>query len=1037
MSNLISFLLVIFTSCYVVMYLSFNMSPAIFTALIVLICFISYNFWISYKERSNVHVFVSLGLVKTSPPLVLSLSIQSVSVKFEVDTGAGATIMSIAQFSSLFPNVSLQSSRVTLHSVNGSITNAGEVTLPVKYANVSSDLTLIVCSNTSDFLPLLGRNWLDVLIPQWRISFIQAHMCEVKHLSPVDATPPSLDQLAKLFPRVFDQNADSVIQGYVAKLLLKPNSLPVFAKAYSLAFGLVDPVNKHLDKMVTDGKAVRVRQAEWASPGVVVQKKDGNIRYCADFKRTLNPCLRVDYYPLPRPDDVFANLSDGTVFVSLDLTDAYTQLALDKDSQDLCILNTHRGLYKLTRLIYGVASAAAIFQSVMDRILVNIPGVICYLDNILIKGSSMSECVSRTMLVLARLNEHNVRLKLSKCDWFVEELEFLGFIISKGCRKPNPTLVSAIVDFPVPKDTKQIRSFLGMINFYAEFLPAFSTVANPLRKVNEDNFVWSPDCQQAFNNCKDLLISNQCLVHFDPNLPIVVCTDASPVGVGAVLNHVFMINGKKVEKPVMYASCTLSSAQRNYAQIDREALAIIFAITKFHKFLWGREFTLVTDNSPIQRIFSPDKGLPVRTGHRLQHWATILQGYQYKLIHRKAQFMCVPDALSRLPTKVYINDVSVCVFPSDLPVTAEIIALETAKDIVLSKVAHITQVGWPRSNHFKDDPSIVPFLKVKDSLSINSKCVMFGNRVVIPVTLRSKILQLLHAGHPGVVRTKLLARSVVWWPQLGVDIENLCNMCPSCAKVNFKASPEIVPWPPAKYPFDRVHIDFFYVKSLKMEFLVFCDAFSHWVHIQLMDGTTAPEVSVVLMQIFSMWGCLPTTLVSDNGPPFDSAEFLSFLSQLGVTSKRIPPYHPESNSLGERGVQIAKKGLEKMFEIDPVTNTVIIPLTKVAVNLKIQHFLLNHHNTPCTVTLKSPNEMLLCFKPRTLLTLLNPSIRPDASLPNTLAHFREGDRVNVKLSPKVAPVPGTVIKQIGPNRYIVSMGGVLRHTHLNQMARAP
>lgn len=141
----------------------------------------------------------------------------------------------------------------------------------------------------------------------------------------------------------------------------------------------------------------------------------------------------------------------------------------------------------------------------------------------------MSECVARTMLVLARLNKHNVRLKLTKCDWLVEELEFLGFINSKGCRKPNPTLVSAIVDFPVPSDLKQVRSFLGMINFYAEFLPAFSTVANPLRKIDEEIFDWSSDGQKAFDDCKALLISNQCLVHFDPKLPIVVCTDASPV----------------------------------------------------------------------------------------------------------------------------------------------------------------------------------------------------------------------------------------------------------------------------------------------------------------------------------------------------------------------------------------------------------------------------------------------------------------------------------------------------------------------------
>lgn len=582
----------------------------------------------SWFNSTKVHnVFVSVGAVRSCPPLLVNLHVASKSIQFEVDTGAGATVMSRAQFNSTFPGLVLVPSKTILHSVNGLIVNAGEVAVDVKFNNVISKLVFIVCDNTPHFTPLLGRNWLDVLLPHWRSILLQTKPVNVISKS----KPPTLEELKVLFPAVFDTKADSVIKGFTATLVLKPNATPVFAKAYTVAFGLLEKVSAHLNSLVKLGKAIRVRQSDWASPGVVVQKKDGGIRYCADFKRTLNPQLRVDYYPLPRPDTVFANLSNGAVFTSLDLSDAYTQLQLDPKSQELCVLNTHLGLFKLTRLIYGVASAAAIFQSVMDRILLNIPGVVCYLDNILIKGVDLADCVNTTLLVLSRLEKHNVRLRLDKCDWFVPELQYLGFIISKEGRKPNPSLVSAIVDFAPPSKCSQIGTFLGMLSFYAEFLPNLSTVAKPLRELKDDSFLWSVECQVSFDLLKQMLISLKCLMHYDPSLPIVVSVDASPVGIGGVLSHVVIVNGKRVERPVMFVSVTLSPTQRNYAQVDREALAVVTVIDRVHRFVWAREFTLVTDNAAIARIFHQDKSLPVRTGHRLQHWATQLQAIITKL----------------------------------------------------------------------------------------------------------------------------------------------------------------------------------------------------------------------------------------------------------------------------------------------------------------------------------------------------------------------------------------------------------------------
>lgn len=994
-----------------------------FFTTIILLLYILFNY-VFPGQGHRYSTVITIGAVAHTPPLIHTVIINGQPLSMEIDSGASTSIISHQQFKQCFPSVVLHKSKVLLKSVSGPLVNAGEAFVTISHNNQSFNLSFLVCKDTPEFTPLLGRSWLDVLFPQWRNAFVQNVT-----VSNVNVIPPSIEELKSLFPRPFDPS-DTPIEGYFARLTLKLNAKPILAKAYSLAFGLVEAVNRHLDKLVESGKAIRVSRTDWASPGLPVLKKDGSIRFCVDFKKTLNPCLRRDHYPLPRPDDVFANLADGAVFTSLDLKDAYMQLPLHPDSQDLCVVNTHRGFYKLTRLVYGISSAPAIFQSVMDSLLLNIPGVVCYLDNILIKGSCMSECISRTLTVLSRLNRHNVKLRLDKCEWFVEKLEYLGYIISKQGRSPAPELYSTIVQFDSPTSIPMLKYFLGVINFYNQFLPQFATVAKPLRiAASMTSLVWTKACESAFQECKQLLVSNQLLMHYDPKLPIVLCTDASPVGVGAVLCHVVKINGKLVERPIMFASSTLTPTQCNYPQVDREALAIIFGISRFYKYLWGRQFTIVTDCSAVQRILHPSKSLPSRTGSRLQNWASILQGFDYNIVHRKAEEMAVPDALSRLPAKSTLSEYASfnAVLPVDLPLTIDIIAEETRKDPLLSKVFEITFLGWPNGKHsFDNNPDMLPFFKVRDSLSIVSKCLMFGNRVVIPVSLQKRVLDLIHASHPGIVRSKMLARGSVWWPSLNSDIEVLCSHCVPCAKANFKGEPDFVPWTPAKYPFERVHVDFFHFNSLN--FLIITDAFSRWLFAHYMPDLTAVSLIKVLSMIFAIFGGVPTCIVSDNGQPFDSAQYVQFCTQLNIIVKRIPPYHASSNGLGERAVQIAKRGLKKLCD-EAFKVSAVLPVNDII--LKLNQFLLNYQSVPSTSTLKSPSQILLSFPPRTMLSIVNPKV---TSQPYAKSHFKENDRVVIRFQVKSIPVEGVVIRQLGESRYLVNISGVAKHVHYNQMS---
>jgi len=259
------------------------------------------------------------------------------------------------------------------------------------------------------------------------------------------------------------------------------------------------------------------------------------------------------------------------------------------------------------------------------------------------------------------------------------------------------------------------------------------------------------------------------------------------------------------------------------------------------------------------------------------------------------------------------------------------------------------------------------------------------------------------------------------------DIDTLCEKCNSCAQVNFKPKQVYVPWYPAKFPFERIHLDFFHFRH--SNYLIICDSFSKWIDVIAMARLTAAAVVEVLCRTFSLWG-LPRICVTDNGPPFDSGEFVQFLTKLNVELKHSPVGHPEGNGLAERGVQVTKKALEKLTIDD---ERLTADKSPQSLDLKISSFLFNYRNTPSTVTQKSPNDVLLSFKPKTFLTQLNPKITP---VPPRFVDspFREGDPVLARIAKTV--VKGTVVRQLGPTRYLVNIEGVIKHAHVNQLKRA-
>ena len=300
---------------------------------------------------------------------------------------------------------------------------------------------------------------------------------------------------------------------------------------------------------------------------------------------TINQALIVDQYPLPKPEDLFATLANGSLFSTLDLSQAYIQLLLDDASMRYVTVNTHQVLYQYTRLPFGVASAPAIFQRLMDTILQGIPGVICYLDNILVTGANESEHLHNLGNVFQRLEEHGFRLKKEKCNFLAVSVEYLGHQITQEVIQALPSKVDAIINAPQPKNLQEVRSFLGLLNYYGKFIKNLSSILHPLNHFLRANqkWEWTEEQTWAFEKAKTQLTSSDVLMHYDPKLPINMAADASAYGTGAV-----------TEKTISSASRTLTTSEKNYAQLEKEALALVFGVRTFHQDLYGRRFNLIS-----------------------------------------------------------------------------------------------------------------------------------------------------------------------------------------------------------------------------------------------------------------------------------------------------------------------------------------------------------------------------------------------------------------------------------------------------------
>ena len=703
-----------------------------------------------------------------------------------------------------------------------------------------------------------------------------------------------------------------------------------------------EEVRKHLKEMLDVG-AIRRSNSPWASPAVLVRKKDGSLRFCIDLRK-LNARTIKDAYSLPRIEDALDSLNGACIFTSLDLKSGYWQVELDESSIPLTAFTVGPlGFYECVRMPFGLTNAPATFQRLMQSCLgeLHLEWCIIYLDDIIIFSKNPDDHLTRLEGVFERLAKAGLKLKPSKCEFFRSSLKYLGHIVSKDGIAMDPKKVTAILNWPKPKTVTKVWSFTGFTNYYRRFIKGYAKVARPLHeltsgengKKKHSKVQWTERCQESFDSLKKICSESPVLAYADYTKPFVLHTDASTTGLGAVL-YQKQEDGK--ERVIAYASRTLNKAERNYDAHKLEFLALKWVITdRFHEYLYGATFEVFTDNNPLTYILSIAKLDAM--GHR---WVASLGPYNFKLNYKPGKLNTDADSLSRInwqtvdPTQVRATmdlaqvDRTLILDPeikgqqsveSPFPSKSLQVGIENQRwkrrqheDSEIRKIIEMKeQDTWSTYRYSKlDDESMKCYVKVRTDLEMENELLYRRIRLkdqeedtyqfVVPRKYRLLALELLHDqfGHLGIDRTTVLATKRFYWPHMTEEIRKYIQNCERC--IRFKQKPEQSPLKPlrASYPLELIHMDFLRIggkEDKNANVLVITDHFTRFAQAYVTGNQQATTAAKVFIDKFVTNYGYPERILTDQAQAFNGKLYEALCKQAKIKKIRMTPYHPQTN----------------------------------------------------------------------------------------------------------------------------------------------
>lgn len=780
-----------------------------------------------------------------------------------------------------------------------------------------------------------------------------------------------LNQLINSCPNLFSEPDERLtfttkVQGEIRTY----NSEPVYSKSYPYPLCLKNEVERQVKQLLKDG-IIRPSRSPYNAPVWIVPKKtdasgERKYRMVIDYRK-LNANTIPDKYPIPEIQDVLSNLGSNRYFTVIDLRSGFHQIPLKKSDIEKTAFSINHGKYEFTRLPFGLKNGPSIFQRALDDILREHIGKRCYVyvDDIIVFGRSEEEHLKNLGLVFKTLESANLKIQLDKCEFLQEQVEFLGLVISKDGIKTNPKKVKAIVDFPIPRTLKELRSFLGLAGYYRRFIKDFAKIAKPLTTLlrGEDGHVskglsknkaiqLDSQAAEAFEKVKNSLLSKEVLLAFpDFGKEFELTTDASNLALGAVLSQ----GGK----PITFLSRSLSKTEENYAANEKEMLAIIWALTSLRNFLYGsRKVKIFTDHQPLTYALSNKNN-----NSKMKRWKAILEEYNYELKYKPGNTNAVADALSRLPKSSELNSLSVTQHSDDSSGHNLIPTVETPinvfrNQLVLNRGENsgyqllnpfpnycrhiITQPNYSENdlinilgrylnpltlNGLKTEEAIMGKIQEVYPLHFRNYRVRYTQQIVDDIADESdqeeKILSVHRRAHRNAEENREQLLKQCYFPRMSRKIRFFVKRCTVCKENKYDRHPNnqvINPTPIPNYPGHILHIDIYSTQGKLV--LTAIDKFTKLAFCKPIKSKSVEDIKQPLRDILFFFS-VPEVVVIDNEKSLNSNSLVSMMEDsLKIKIFRTPPYKSEVNgqierfhsTLSELMRCLKSDGVERTFE---------------------------------------------------------------------------------------------------------------------------
>ena len=776
----------------------------------------------------------------------------------------------------------------------------------------------------------------------------------------------SNDELFSAYPNVVNKKLGK-LKDCEVKLHIDRTVPPVANKHYRIPFHLRDKVEEELQRLLRNDIIEEAHgPTEWLSSIVVVPKSNSqDVRICVDMRKPNQAIVRTRHIT-PTLDELIPVMNNAKIFSKIDLRNGYHQLLLHPESRYITTFSTHVGLFRYKRLAFGINSASEIFQHVIWNLIHDIPGARNISDDIIIFGENQRAHDKAVHAVLKRLNDNGLTINVPKCKFSTNEIDFFGFKFSDKGLSADPKKVEALKAFKSPEDAKALRSFIGMATYSSRFIQNYSVITAPLRELlkKEVKWNWTEKCEEAFQDVKKQLSGDTVMAFYDPKKKPTVVVDGSPVGLGAIL--------LQDNKPVAYASRSLTDAETRYSQIEREALAVVFGCEHFRMYLAGCMFTIVTDHKPLLSIWKK-----VKPPLRIERWGLRLLPFKFDMVYQKGE-KNIADYLSRNPSTMnsdartladeYVNFIANQSKPA--AISMESLVKATEEDKLLQDVASLIKSNQWKQVH--NNPKLQPYKNIHDELTIANNGILLRNaRVIIPEKLQDQVITIAHEGHQGITKTKSLMRSKLWFPKMDDMVERYVNSCHECA-MNTNTNNQ-VPLSMSELPggpWMNISMDFCGPIPSGEYLFVIVDEYSRFPVVEIVNNLSAEKIIPVVDKVFSTFS-YPVQVKTDNGTPFQSQQWSDFCEFNNIHHRSITPLWPKGNAQAENFNKPMLKAVRAAHHV------------RQSWKQALHTFLRMYRCTPHCTTSFSPHELLFTRPPRTKLPQIE---KPDVNLDKVNQH---------------------------------------------------